>query len=420
MIVTLKQRDYRPRRAAILVWAALSLAVIVGILAINLDGGRLLEERRNVQSAADAAALAGGATLYSNYWTYHGQDPTGAAAAAAVAAAVANGIPSGSVTVNIPPQSGIYAGTSGYVEVLIQNNLSGSFGAVFTNSPLPVAARSVARGLPMQIGMIMLRPSGADAFLNQSPVFTLINAPLIVNSTDAAAFDQASIGAVVASRFDITGGYTNPGGAIILGTINTGTSPVPDPLQFLPVPNASAATVQSTTPMTVNSPLPTILQPGVYQGGIHITNLASVVMEPGVYIMQGGGFVIDSAATTVGLGVMVYNTTSEGYAAGPISVTSAGKVTLTAPTSGTYQGINFFQDRSLTNPVSLSGEGLAAITGVVYAASAPATLTGVLAVGLNVLGGAFVVDSMTIKGVGAINVNIGLNPPRVPDVRLVE
>jgi hypothetical protein len=420
MVVILKQRSTRPRRAAILVWAALSLAVIVGVLAINLDGGRLLEERRNVQSAADAAALAGGATLYSNYWTYNGKDPTGAAAASAVAAAVANGIPSGSVTVNIPPQSGIYAGTAGYVEVLIQNNVNGSFGAIFTNSPLPVAARSVARGLPMQIGMIMLQPSGPNAFLNQSPVFTLINAPLIVNSTDAAAFDQASFGAVVASRYDITGGYTNPGGALILGTMNTGTSPVPDPLQFLPIPSTSGATVRSSTPMTVNSMLPTVLQPGIYQGGIHVTNLASVVMEPGVYIVQGGGFVVDSEASALGLGVMVYNTTSTSYAAGPISVTSVGKVTLTAPMSGTYQGINFFQDRSLTNPVTLSGEGLAAITGTVYAASAPASLTGGLAVGLNVLGGAFVVNSMTVKGIGAINVNIGLNPPRVPDVRLVE
>ena len=86
--------------------------------------------------------------------------------------------------------------------------------------------------------------------------------------------------------------------------------------------------------------------------------------------MQGGGFVVDSSATAIGLGVMVYNTTSSTYAAGPISVTSVGKVTLVAPTSGTYQGINFFQNRSMTNPVSLTGSGLAAITGVVYAASA--------------------------------------------------
>ena len=223
------QRNGRSRAAAILVWLALSLAVIVGILAIDLDGGRLLEERRLVQSAADAAALAAGMNLYGNYWTNNGQDRTGAAAAAALTAASANGISSNNVTVNIPPLSSVYAGTPGYAEVLIQSNLNGSFSGIFTNNSVPVAARSVARGLPMQIGMIMLRPSGANAFLNQSTAFTLVNAPLIVNSTDGQAADQASFGAVVTSRIDVTGGFVNPGGAIVIGPVNTGVSPVSRP-----------------------------------------------------------------------------------------------------------------------------------------------------------------------------------------------
>jgi hypothetical protein len=121
-----------------------------------------------------------------------------------------------------------------------------------------------------------------------------------------------------------------------------------------------------------------------------------------------------------GLEVMVYNTTSPVYAPGPISVSSLGKVVLTAPLSGTYQGISFFQDRSLATPVSMSGVGLAAITGVVYAPRAPANLSGLATVGLDVLGGAYVVDSLTVQGAGAINIDLKLNPPRVPDVRIVE
>ena len=110
-------------------------------------------------------------------------------------------------------------------------------------------------------------------------------------------------------------------------------------------------------------------------------------MTPGVYIMQGGGFVVDGAATVAGVEVMVYNTTSTSYATGPISVTSLGKVALAAPLSGTYQGINFFQDRTLNTPIAMTGFGLAVITGVVYAAAAPVNLTGLAAVGVDVLGG---------------------------------
>jgi hypothetical protein len=190
-------------------------------------------------------------------------------------------------------------------------------------------------------------------------------------------------------------------------------------LTYLPVPDSTTATLQSKSQLVVNSLLPTTLQPGLYQGGIHITGASIVTMAPGVYIMDGGGFIVDGAATVVGLGVMIHNT-SISYAAGPITISGTGKAVLTAPLSGTYQGINFFQDRAQTTPLSLTGFGLAAITGTVYAASAPVSLTGGVGVGLNVLGGAYVVNSMTVQGVGAINVDLGLNPPRIPDVRLVE
>ena len=408
------------RPGAVLVWVVLSLSVIVGVVAIVLDGGRQFTERRRDQAAANAAALAGGANLYANYWTNNGTDPLGTAQAAAVAAAEANGVPAGGVTVNIPPQSGSFAGQAGYVEVIIQTNLSASFGRVFTQQDLSVQARAVARGKPMQIGLILLAPSGAGTLLVNSPAFSVLNTPIIVDSVDPAAYTQQSFGVVLASQFDITGGYTNPGNAIMIGPINTGVAPTPDPLWYLPVPSSSSLTTRATSPTTINSIIPKTLQPGVYQGGIHVTGLSAVVMQSGIYVMQGGGFVVDSNATVTGNQVMIYNTTSSSYASGAISVGGLSKVILTAPMSGVYQGINFFQDRSMTTPLALAGTGLTSITGVVYAAEAAVNLTGGALVGADLLGGAFVANSMTIGGLGAINVSLGLNPPRVPDVRLVE
>ena len=413
-------RQKNRRSGNVLAILVLSLAVFFGILALVLDGGRMLDERRHVQAAADAAALAAGANLYTNYWTHRGLDPQQTAFAAALSSTLANGVPASAVTVNIPPQAGAFAGQAGYVEVIIHRNLSATFGQIFNGNPLPVVARSVARGLPMQLGLILLRPSGADAFLNKGVAFTLVNSPLIVNSTDSAAYDQASFGVFLASRTDLTGGYVNPGAALILGPIRTGLSPVPDPLAFLPIPSTSYVPIQSSSPLTINSILPRILQPGIYQGGIHITGWSIVTMTPGIYIMQGGGFQVDGAATVVGLETMIYNTSGDGYAAGPIAVTSLGKIALTAPLSGTYRGMSFFQQRNLSTPISITGGGLASITGVVYAPQAPANLTGNAVVGLDILGGAYVVDSMTVQGVGAININLNLNPPRIPDLRLVE
>jgi Putative Flp pilus-assembly TadE/G-like len=398
----------------------ISLAAIVAVVAINFDGGRLQSERRRIQIVSDAAALAAGADLYANWWTNHGLDLSGTAQAAAVNSAAANGIAASAVTVNIPPRSGTFAGHSGYVEVIIHTQVMETFGQAITNGPMPVTARSVARGQPMDIGLVLLQPSGAQTFRNNATSFALINSSLHVNSTDPAAYTQGSFGVMTANRFDVTGGISNTPGALLVGSVHTGVSPMPDPLQSFPVPSTAGVTVQSATPLTVNSILPVTLQPGIYQGGIHITGVSSVTLQSGVYIMQGGGFVIDGTSTVNGTGVMIYNTTSPANPTGPISITSQGKVTLSAAGSGVYQGITFFQDRNLTNPVSMTGVGLAVITGVVYAASAPVTLNGQATVGADVLGGAYVTQSLSVSGSGAINIDLKLNPPRVPDVRVVE
>jgi hypothetical protein len=408
------------RRGAALVKVLVCLSALVAVAALTTDGGRMVDERRHAQAAADAAALAAGKDLYANWWTNHGTDPSGTAKTAAQQVAAANGYPASAVTVSIPPTSGTYAGQPGHAEVTIATTLPASFGRVFTGDPIPVGARAVARGEPLKIGIVLLRPHGPGAFNNSAAAFALANKPLIVDSDDPAAFQSNGAALVSISRIDVTGGASNASLLTLSGRVRTGVRPTLDPLAFLPVPDANAMTVRSSDPLTVNTIVPTTLQPGVYRGGVHVTGLSVVLMSPGVYVMEGGGFQVDGSATVTGLGVTVYNTTSGTYPPGPIKVDGLGKVVLTAPLSGTYQGVSFFQHRGLTQPVTVSGLGLTTLTGVVYAAKAPVTLTGTAAAGVDVLGGAYVADSLTASGVGAVTVDLGLNRPRVPDVRVVE
>ncbi|HEY9288134.1 MAG TPA: pilus assembly protein TadG-related protein, partial [Candidatus Dormibacteraeota bacterium] len=53
----------RKKRAQSLVIVALSATALFGIIALGLDGGRLYFQRRDVQNAADAGALAGAQDL---------------------------------------------------------------------------------------------------------------------------------------------------------------------------------------------------------------------------------------------------------------------------------------------------------------------------------------------------------------------
>ena len=56
----------------VVILACVSMVAILGVLALSLDGGSLMAERRKAQAAADAAALAAACDLYDNYWTNNG------------------------------------------------------------------------------------------------------------------------------------------------------------------------------------------------------------------------------------------------------------------------------------------------------------------------------------------------------------
>jgi len=119
------------RHGTVTVWVLISLSVLLGVLAIGMDGGRMMDERRRAQSGADAAALAAAGDLYENSSQNKGADPNGTARAAALRLAAANGYANDGlnsvVTVNIPPQSGQFAGQADYVEVVIESRAEAGF-----------------------------------------------------------------------------------------------------------------------------------------------------------------------------------------------------------------------------------------------------------------------------------------------------
>src|SRR5262249_30065967 len=115
------RRHSPPRRGIMVAWLALALVAILSMVALAMDGGRMMTERQNVQATADAAALAAAGILYQEYPSNGGYDALGNARAAALQMAAANGITNGNnavVTVNIGPTQGDFIGKPGYAEVI--------------------------------------------------------------------------------------------------------------------------------------------------------------------------------------------------------------------------------------------------------------------------------------------------------------
>jgi hypothetical protein len=78
-------------------------------------------------------------------------------------------------------------------------------------------------------------------------------------------------------------------------------------------------------------------------------------------------------------------------------------VSITPPTTGLYQGISIFQDRTNTNEVSVTGNGNMNISGTFYVAHAALDIAG--NGGVNVIGSQYVSYDLVLTGNGDINLN---------------
>ena len=165
-------------------------------------------------------------------------------------------------------------------------------------------------------------------------------------------------------------------------------------------------TTHSTDTTGINSN--TTLQAGRYIGGIGISS-GSITPSPGIYYMDHGGFSVSNGSVT-GSGVMIYNDPNPG---------SGKKFNLSAPTSGTYQGLVVFQARDAgQGPVAITGPGGSQRIGAVYVPSSPVQVTGA---GGAIVGSEFIADTLTVTGAGSFTVSWNGAPGlQKRDLRIVE
>jgi Flp pilus assembly protein TadG len=445
------------RRGTVTPLTILCLALLVGVTALVIDGGTLMEARRHVQAAADAAALAGADDLYANYLTNQGIDVGGTAQASALATASANGFTNDGVqsivTVNTSPQkyqSGPNAGKTipaGYIEVVIQYNATHLFSGVFGSATSPVLARAVARGRGSSLnsnGVTALNLSQAGALNVSSTGGLTVSGGIAISSSSSSPLQVSGSGKVTATQFILNPAMTGSGGGggggllgavlSLLGSVLSllfgpgGTAPnillspaAPDPLRFLPAPDVTQLTTQYTN-LNITSGTKD-LYPGVYNGGIKASGLGTQVIlhansdgTPGIYYLNGpNGLQVTQWATVKTAagetaGIMIYNNWSG--STDTINVNTFGSLSLFPPATGLYRGLTIFQKRGTSSspapPINLTANGTANVTGTIYAASASVSLATNLST--NVLGGQVIADTVNVGGLANVHINPGTQP----------
>jgi Flp pilus assembly protein TadG len=408
----------RRRRGTVAVVTAICLVPLIGIMAFLLDGGILMAQQRQVQSAADASSQAAAVYLYNNYTTNAGLDPLGKAAALAKTYASTNGYnnngTTNTVTVNIPPLSGLFTGQAGYAEVIVQYNQPRMFSAIFGASNLPVISRSVSRGTYAPYSddaVIALSPTGASALTAAGSAKLKASATVQVDSSNVAAVNVNNTGNINAPIISITGNWTSSSSGTLTGSVVTGASSVNDPLATLPAPSTTGLTVQPGLPGYGSY----TMSPGIYNGGVTFGGGMNITMKSGTYYIENGGFTVANGVTLTGTSVMIYIAPGSGA----FSFQGGGVINLTAPTSGTYSGVVMYQDRSNTSAISIANGTTTTITGTFYAAGAAINFAG--GAQLSQFGSQIIAKTLNLSNNASVSVNWSAGTvARRPSLNIVE
>jgi hypothetical protein len=430
------------RRGGVAVLVALCLVMLMGFVAVALDGGLLLDQSRHVQAVADAAALSAAEDLYLNFVANKGLDPNGTAKAAALGVASAQGYPNNaqaggggvsgvqvtvpgqsSVQVNIPPLSGPFTGLASYVEVILTYNQPRYFSSIWGTAGVPVVARAVGQGqwAAAKIGILVLNPTAPGAMtLNGNGSMVVSGVPTIVDSNAPNAVVSTGGANVTSPEFDITGVPGVSGSGSWTGNVLSGQTPVPDPLAYLAEPDPNVLAQQGKNNglnIAGNSAKTVTIWPGVYNGGIKVSGQVTLVMMPGIYYMNGGGFSFTGQGNLNAQGVMIFNAPQSN--SDVININGNGNIVLTPPTSGIYQGISLFQERTATNTIYITGNGTSTMAGTFYAQHGILNVTG-NGTG-DVIGSQYISDQVVVGGGGSFAVSWNANQAgRTRILRLVE
>lgn len=374
----------------ILVVVLLCMGVMLGFMALAIDVGQLLYTKRQLQTAADAAALAGALEISQCGTTSN----CVAMQTAAKAAFTENNLPtptfltqcSGSVgsgltlELNNGPcalgSADPNAGSTSYVEAVVSKKESTIFAGIFGTRSVTLSARSEAGMGAPTFCVDVLDPTASQALLVNGNGNMTAQCGVMVDSSSSTALLVNGSATLTAKAIDVHGGDLINGNPTVSPKPVTHAPAMADPLAGLPTPTLGSCGSSTTSPyygaknqVTVNAKDNAVFYPGRYCGGIQINGKATGTFEPGTYIIDGS-MIVNGNDTISGNGVTFYFTT------GTLTMNGSSSANLVAPTTGTYAGILLFQSRTDSNTLIVNGDSTSVWQGAIYVPDGQLTLNG--------------------------------------------
>lgn len=351
---------------SVAIQVAVSLAVLIGMVALGTEITFVMLKHRQMQSVADSAALGSATALGTGYPT----DYTLEALAIAASAGFVNGVDGAKVTVVYPPAIGNYAGNTAAIQVTVSQPQTLGMVSLFRSGLFEVAASSVALvgGSGAYCVLQLVSSSMTGVSISNGATVNLGQCGLAVDAKGSSALSVTGAATLTALSVSVSGGTTVSNGGVINATkgVKTNQAAVADPYSGVAEPSFSGCNYNNK--VIGYSSSRQYLTPGVYCNGLAMGNGAIVTMNPGLYVIDRGTFDIGGATNLTATGVTIFLTSKTGSSYAKVALGGGATMTMSAPTSGATAGILFFGDRDgpLSNSQDFVGGVSPTLAGAIY------------------------------------------------------
>lgn len=392
----------RDDRGAVAMLFALMAIPMFGMVGSAIDYGQALRKRTQLQSAVDAAVVAGArlpATANQNRY-----DATEKMLLQRLAD---QGLSDAQHTISA---------TNAEVRVSASLSYSTAILPLLGLHSIDLQAQSAGRSQIENGGvacLLALNPTTSDGLhLQGINKATAHNCWTWVNSSSASSINAVGASIATAQGFCTVGGTV--GGDHFHPSPYTGCEAMADPFadKFATTYPDGACNVNN---LELKKGTHT-LSPGVYCGGIRIRVQANVTMQPGTYLIKDGALEIDSQASLTGDGVTIVFRGSDTR----MDVKSGADLVLKAQSTGDYAGF-VLVDRRLSTTSSVresvvQGGGRIKIEGILYAPQWRMNISGNGEINQESQYFAMIADHFYMEGNGKLHIKSDATVVNLPDL----
>jgi Putative Flp pilus-assembly TadE/G-like len=356
------KRMLTDRKGGIAMVLAMALPVYIGGAALAVDTIQWSLAKRQMQRQADSGAIAGAFGLAQ-----------GTSVAAAVNADLARNnfvALTEAATIENAPLSGPFAGNARAVRVALRTTMRLPFSSFFIDGTVigaEATAQLAGQGEYCVVALDKASVTGIDMGGNTTVDLGcgMISNTVAANAVDAGNATGGTPG-ITASPIAAAGGVPASPNYVAGTSLFPYAVPQRDPYAALPDPTSA---IGNGSQLKVNANSRRTISEGTYRD---VDIKGELTMNPGTYYINGGNFSVSAQASVIGDGVTII-LTSQTAATDPSSIATTdinggATIQLSAPSTGTYAGMIFYQDRraadSGTNKIN--GNSSSRLQGAIY------------------------------------------------------